>query len=110
MSDELTPITHKCGHCGASTECQVAPRVHAWEAKLDQIHKVIVGDMEAENPEGIVHKLRRHELDLYGKDGTGGIKAVAREYALDKARATGAAAVVGAIAGVMGAWISGKLK
>jgi hypothetical protein len=109
MSDELTPITHKCSACGVNTECAVAPRVHAWERQLKEMHTVICGDMAAENPDGIVHKIRRHELDLYGKDGSGGLKAVAREYTLDKAKATGFVAAVGAVSGLVGAWLADKL-
>ena len=103
MSDELTPITHKCSACGVNTECAVAPRVHAWERQLTEMHKVICGDMTAENPDGVIHKIRRHEHDIKN------LKEVAREYTLDKAKATGFVAAVGVVSGLIGAWISERL-
>jgi hypothetical protein len=103
MSDELTPITHKCSACGVNTECAVAPRVHAWERQLSEMHKVICGDMTAENPDGLVHKTRRHEQDIKH------LKEIAREYTLDKAKATGFVAAVGAVSGLVGAWLAERL-
>jgi hypothetical protein len=102
-NEQLTPIIHTCPSCRTTTECAVAPRVHAWETKLNEIHKVVCGDPFAKDPDGMVHIQRRHDEELKK------LKRSAGEYAMDKAKATGAVAVIAAVAGVAGAWLSKKL-
>ena len=102
MNDQpLEPIVHTCSHCKTSTECVVSTRVHAWEKKLNEIHDVICGDPFSKDPDGMVHVLRRHDEELKK------LKKVASDYTMDKAKLTGAAIVLGGLAGLAGDWIKG---
>jgi hypothetical protein len=102
---ENPPTVHHCNHCGHDSHCAVGPQIKEFSKKLDAIHKVLVGEMHVDHPDGLIHRNRLHHGVLFGFDGRPGLKDEVATLKAERQKVAGMLAVIGVGCSIIGAVI-----